>query len=153
VLTPDRLLTTADAGRTFTTVRVPVPSSRARAAYFRDADDGYVISARDGALIIARTSDGGRRWQVRTERDTSAPHAQYDGLQISFGDPAHGTILAATETTMNASTATIFAPGRWRLVVGPDGAGRPSDADARQRPYLAGRRRRRRGRRSALLLA
>jgi hypothetical protein len=140
VLTPDRLLTTVDGGRTFQAVPVPVPSTEARAAYFSDADDGYVIAAHDGALTIAHTSDGGHGWQVRTERDAAAPQAQYGRLRVSFGDPAHGAILAQTSAGAMSSTATLFATQDGGVAWSARSA--PVDGEIRMQPggltWLAG---------------
>lgn len=109
VLTPDRLLLTQDGGRTFSAASVPVPATEARAAYFRDARNGYVIASGGSALTIARTSDGGRSWQVGAARDVAAPQAEYGRLRVSFGDPGHGVILAQTSSSAMSSTATMFA--------------------------------------------
>lgn len=113
VLTPDRLLLTQDGGRTFADSAVPLPATEARAAYFRDARDGYVIASTGAALAVARTSDGGRSWRVAAARDTAVsrpnPQAEYGRLRVSFGDPAHGVILAQTSAGAMSSTATMFA--------------------------------------------
>lgn len=109
VLTPDQLLLTQDGGRTFSAAAPPVPASAARAAYFRDSRDGYVVASSGGALTVARTSDGGRSWQVGTARDAAAPQSEYGRLRVSFGDQTHGVILAQTSTSAMSSAATMFA--------------------------------------------
>lgn len=112
VLTPDRLLLTQDGGRTFSAAAVPVPATDARAAYFRDDHVGYVVAASGNVLTVARTSDGGRSWQVGAARDTAAPlgsRTEYGRLRMSFGDQTHGAVLAQTSASAMSSTATLFA--------------------------------------------
>lgn len=109
VLTADRLLVTKDGGADFTDTNVPLPPSQDRAAYFRDALNGYVAAPAAGMIMTARTSDGGRTWHIGTVRDPSLPGMDYGPLRVTFGDAAHGEILAQTSTSMMTSTATLFA--------------------------------------------
>jgi hypothetical protein len=109
VLTADRLLVTRDGGVTFSDAKAPVPVTAARAAFFRDARTGYVTASTGNAVTTARTSDGGRTWQVGTARDASAPAAEYGRLRMAFGDAGHGVILAQTSSSAMSSNATLFA--------------------------------------------
>ncbi|GAA2077514.1 WD40/YVTN/BNR-like repeat-containing protein [Actinomadura alba] len=109
VLTADRLLITRDAGATFTDAKAPVPATRARAAVFRDASNGYVTAASGDTVTIAATSDGGRTWRTTTARDAAAPPVAYGRMRVAFGDASHGVILAKTSTSAMSSAATLFA--------------------------------------------
>lgn len=109
VLTADRLLVTTDGGGTFADAKPPLPPSRARAAFFRDALNGYVAAPVGDIIMTARTSDGGHTWNTGSVRDASAHVAGYGPLHVTFGDSSHGAILAQTSTSMMSSHATLFA--------------------------------------------
>jgi hypothetical protein len=109
VLTADRLLVTRDGGTTFSDAKVPLPASGARAAFFRDAQHGYVAAPTGNTIIAARTGDGGRSWQIGTLLDAATPTADYGPLRMSFGDATHGVILAQTSTSAMSARATLFA--------------------------------------------
>ena len=108
VLTPDQLLISQDGGRTFSAVDVPIPAGTARAAYFATPETGVVTASSGQSLTVARTTDGGRAWRTTTVPGAAATPAGYSSLNMSFGDDAHGAVLARAATSQAFSLATIF---------------------------------------------
>jgi hypothetical protein len=109
VLTAQQLLLTHDGGATFSSVKVPVPASPVRTAYFSDAANGTVAAAAGDAITVAITNDGGNTWRPSSLRDPSAGPAGYSALALSFGDPRHGALIARTATSPAFSQGTLFA--------------------------------------------
>lgn len=105
VLTPEQLLVSRDGGRTFTDAQVPLPATASRAAFFRDAANGYVTASIGGTVRTARTQDGGRTWRTTAAR---GPAPEYGRLRMAFGDASHGAIVAETSGGAMSSTATLF---------------------------------------------
>jgi len=104
VLTADQVLLTKDGGATFTAASVPVPAGLARAAYFRDAGQGWV-AATDGATItVARTADGGATWKSSTVEAVEP----IGGLSVGFGGATDGALLAKVQTSPAFSEAHLF---------------------------------------------
>jgi hypothetical protein len=106
MLTADQLLLTSDGGATFHQSNVDVPAGEARAAYFSDAQHGWVAAVADEqSLTVARTIDGGNLWEY-TKIATSEP---IGALSVGFGSQAQGGLLATIQTSMAFSRAEFYA--------------------------------------------
>lgn len=108
VLTPDQLFTTRDGGATFTSAQVPVATGGPRTAHFTSADTGLVAAAAGDVITVASTADGGGSWHATTVAAAAAGPGGYSWLRSSFGDKAHGAIIARSATSQAFSLATII---------------------------------------------
>jgi hypothetical protein len=140
VMTPDSMLVTRDGGRTFTSVKVPLPSSYARDALFTNAKDGMAAAAAGNAITVAKTIDGGLSWTVSTTSDPALnPAIGYQNLSIAARGNTDA-ILAQVATGMNFSLATLFSSDNsgatWQARTAPV-AGNVS-VDARGSIWVAG---------------
>jgi hypothetical protein len=130
VLTADQVLLTDDGGGTFRASPVALPPNSARAAYFRDAQHGWVAATDGETVTVARTADGGRTWQSAVTKASE----EIGRLEVGFGDALRGALLAQVRTGGALSRAEMFttadggatwtagsAPVAGHLRVDPDG--------------------------------
>ena len=131
VLTEDQVLLTTDGGASFTESKVDLPAGQARAAYFTDAQHGWVAGVAGQNIIVARTADGGNAWEL-----SKIPTAEPIGsLSVGFGTEANGGLLAKVQTSNAFSRGFFFAtadggkswnaagaaPAGGQIAVEPDG--------------------------------
>jgi hypothetical protein len=132
VLTENQLLVTTDGGASFTESKVDLPAGQGRAAYFTDAEHGWVAAVTGTqALTVARTSDGGNAWEYNKIATTE----QMGSLSVGFGTQANGGLLAKMQTSNAFSRGFFFAtadggkswaatgeaPSAGQVAVEPDG--------------------------------
>jgi hypothetical protein len=119
VLTINQLLLTTDGGASFQPASVNVPATPARAAYFADANHGWVASATGTEITVSRTADGGSTWKTLSLKGTD----EVGSLSISFAGDNRGALLAGRQTSSNFSMATLYATadggGSWTPVAAP----------------------------------
>jgi hypothetical protein len=104
VLTADAMLLSHDGGKSFATADVGLKPGLSRAAYFRDAKQGWVASSDGTTISVSRTSDGGSTWNVSDIR-SSEPIGT---LSVGFGDANTGALMAKVQTSGAFSKAHLY---------------------------------------------
>jgi len=138
VLTADELLLTADGGASFQASKLDIPAGEGKAAFFTDAQHGWVATVTDmQSLTVARTVDGGNTWDY-AKITTPEPIGR---LSIGFGDQAQGGLLAKMQTSNAFSRGFFYATadgGKSWTAAGEAPAGGQIAVEPGGRVWLAG---------------
>lgn len=114
VLTADALLLSGDGGATFRRAEVELPSDAAPAAYFHDADHGWVSAVNGPGITVTRLGTGSQSLGA-TGIPTSS---QLTELSMAFGDTVHGALLGKVQTGGAFGRVAVEPGGRIWLTGG-----------------------------------